>query len=183
MLQRIRALALEAGFYQAEYLDIAGVKFYPEVRDCCRENACRGYQRSWACPPAVGTVDECRERMGKFRHMLLFSQKYDLEDSFDFDGMMAGMSDFKRLVDDLHRRIVPCCRDFLLLSNEGCDRCSICTYPSAPCRFPEMLHHSLEGYGLMVYELANQAGIRYNNGPNTVTYFGALCFNEPIEKG
>ena len=26
-------------------------------------------------------------------------------------------------------------------------------------------------------ELAKEAGIRYNNGSNTVTYFGALLFN------
>ena len=66
----------------------------------------------------------------------------------------------------------------LLLSNEGCGRCARCTYPDAPCRFPELLHHSLEGYGWIVKELADAAGIRYHNGPNTVTYFGALLFCE-----
>lgn len=28
-----------------------------------------------------------------------------------------------------------------------------------------------------ISELASQAGVRYNNGPNTVTYFGALVCN------
>jgi len=36
---------------------------------------------------------------------------------------------------------------------------------------------SLEGYGFIVSELAESAGIRYHNGANTVTYFGALCFS------
>lgn len=31
-----------------------------------------------------------------------------------------------------------------------------------------------EGYGIFVSELAKQAGIRYNNDVNTVTYFGGL---------
>ena len=68
--------------------------------------------------------------------------------------------------------------DFLLLSNEGCGRCTACTYPDAPCRFPQLLHHSLEGYGFIVSDLAKEAGIRYHNGANTVTYFGALLFND-----
>ncbi|HIV13348.1 MAG TPA: hypothetical protein IAA63_09455 [Candidatus Pullilachnospira stercoravium] len=52
--------------------------------------------------------------------------------------------------------------------------CSECTYPEAPCRFPDRSHGSIEGYGIMVSDLANQAGINYINGANTVTYFGAL---------
>ncbi|MFQ6804175.1 MAG: DUF2284 domain-containing protein [Lachnospiraceae bacterium] len=34
---------------------------------------------------------------------------------------------------------------FLILSNEGCDLCSECTYPEAPCRFPDRSHGSIEG--------------------------------------
>ena len=44
----------------------------------------------------------------------------------------------------------------------------------APCRYPESMFHSLEGYGFDVHLLAEAAGIKYNNGPNTVTYFGAV---------
>ena len=65
---------------------------------------------------------------------------------------------------------------YLLLSNEGCKRCEKCTYPDAPCRFPDKLFHSLEGYGFIVSELAKMAGISYINGENTVTYFGAVMF-------
>ena len=67
---------------------------------------------------------------------------------------------------------------FLLLSNEGCSRCQTCTYPESPCRYPEMLFPSLEGYGIYVSELAARASLSYNNGPNTVTYFGMLLYSE-----
>ena len=68
--------------------------------------------------------------------------------------------------------------DYLLLSNEGCGRCKKCTYPDSLCRFPEHLHHSIEGYGFQIYELAKAAGIKYNNGENTVTFFGGLLFRK-----
>jgi hypothetical protein len=40
------------------------------------------------------------------------------------------------------------------------------------------LHHSIEGYGILVSELAKKAGVNYNNGENTITYFGSLLFND-----
>ena len=64
-----------------------------------------------------------------------------------------------------------------MLSNEGCDLCDKCTYPDAPCRFPNRAHGSLEGYGIFVSEIAKIAGINYINGANTVTYFGAVICN------
>lgn len=92
--------------------------------------------------------------------------------------MTEGLLDFKKRVDVFQQNLKDILSDFLLLSNEGCARCSQCTYPTAPCRFPDLLHHSLEGYGFVVNELAAEAGIHYNNGVNTVTYFGALLFKE-----
>lgn len=38
--------------------------------------------------------------------------------------------------------------------------------------------HSIEGYGLSVPQLAEAAGMRYSNGPNTVTFFGAILYRE-----
>lgn len=176
-MDMISKLAAEAGFSACGYVDIPDLNYYPEVRTFCEQNACRSYGSSWACPPAIGTIDECRARVNQFERMLLLSKYYTLEDSFDFEGMTAGMRDFKLVVDRFQQSIQPCLSDFLLLSNEGCGRCDACTYPDAPCRYPNLLHHSLEGYGFIVSELASAAGIRYNNGPDTVTYFGALLFN------
>ena len=44
------------------------------------------------------------------------------------------------------------------------------------CRFPDRAMSSLEAYGVNVSELAVQCGMRYINGENTVTYFGAVFF-------
>ncbi|WP_081468714.1 DUF2284 domain-containing protein [Treponema primitia] len=56
--------------------------------------------------------------------------------------------------------------------------CKTCTYPNSPCRFLEKLHHFIEGYGILVNELTQRADINYSNGEDTVTYFGALLFND-----
>jgi len=179
ILSQIEAIVTESatGPLQYGYVDIAAVKFYPEIRKICEKNTCRNYAASWACPPAVGTLEVCQARLRNYDKMLLFAQVYPLKNSFDFRGMMAAMQDFKQMSHQLQLNLHPLLADFLILSNEGCGRCKVCTYPDAPCRFPEFLQHSLEGYGLLVNDLAKAAGVRYNNGPNTVTYFGALVFH------
>ena len=174
MLKKIVSDAKACGVTECGWIDTQTLTFHENIRRLCEGNQCRSYGKTWACPPAVGTLDECRVRCLRYSRMLLFSRKYDLEDSFDLEGMQAGHRAFKSLSDALYEKIKPYLSDFLLLSNEGCARCATCTYPAAPCRFPERLFHSLEGYGFIVSDLCKMTGIRYINGQNTVTYFGAL---------
>ena len=167
----------ESGVYEYGCVPTESVTFYHEVRKMCEVNTCGSYDKKWSCPPGVGTVEECETRCKKYKTMLVFSGKYDLEDSFDYEGMEAGQADFKKVVRALEKNISPILSDYMMLSNEGCDLCGKCTYPD-PCRFPEKVHGTIEGYGIFVSELAKSAGMKYNNGENTVTYFAALLFNE-----
>ncbi len=177
ILAEVAKIAADCGFFQSGCIDSRRLQYHADVRRICEGNSCRNYGASWACPPAVGTLAQCRARVERFGTMMLFSKKYDLAESFDFEAMGEGLRDFKKCVDTFHRRLEPNVSDFLLLSNEGCGRCAECTYPEKPCRFPDLLHHSLEGYGFVVNELAKEAGMNYNNGPCTVTFFGALLFD------
>ena len=169
-------LALEYGFDYAGPLNVSGLQALQDVRDACAKNTCGQYGRTWGCPPAFGDLDESRKILQKYKSGIIVQSVQELEDSFDFEGMGAAMSGFKETVlrfDELVRPLLGPC---LFLTNEGCGRCRACTWPDAPCRFPESLHHSLEGYGFNVSSLAEQAGLHYTAGPDTVTFFGALLF-------
>jgi hypothetical protein len=93
--------------------------------------------------------------------------------------MLAALKSFKDVVDAVDNAVKPYLGKYIVLSNEGCGKCGSCTYPDAPCRFPDKLHHSIEGYGIFVGKLAKQTGVKYNNGEGTITYFGALLYDEP----
>ena len=162
------------GFYEFGIADTAGIRFRQDIRAMCEVNTCRAYGTTWACPPAVGTVEECGERVRQYDKMVVLSGKYELEDSFDYEGIQEGAKKFRESSRALNQLLRERFSDYFMLSNEGCDLCSKCTYPDAPCRFPDRAMGSLEGYGIFVSELATQAGMKYNNGPNTVTFFGAL---------
>lgn len=173
-MKKYEEILEESGVFEYGSVETKQIKFWKEVRDMCQTNTCRKYDTSWVCPPALGTVEECAQRVREYKTMLVFSVKYDLEDSFDFEGMMEGMVRFKEVCRRIDTAVGEEESRYLILSNEGCDLCETCTYPNAPCRFPKRAHGSLEGYGVMVNQLASQAGIHYINGANTVTYFGAL---------
>jgi predicted metal-binding protein len=174
----LREKLSNAGVYEYGIVDPREVEFSEEIRALCEENQCCRYGAIWACPPAVGTVDECRERARNFNTMVVFSGKFDIKDSYDFEGMISSLEDFKKIAQQLVEEVRPVLDSYLMLANEGCDTCENCTYPDKPCRFPDKVCGSITGYGISVSKLAAQAGIRYNNGENTVTYFGALLFNE-----
>lgn len=178
----LRTIFAQANVFEYGIIDTKDICFSTDVRKMCETNACQQYGKTWCCPPAVGSVEQCRERIGKYEKFILFSQKYHLEDSFDFEGMVNGLTQFKRTCRTLDEMLHPKIKDYFILSNEGCDLCKTCTYPNAPCRFPDKAHHSLEGYGLLVSDLAKSANMHYVNGANTVTYFGALICNSAMLK-
>jgi predicted metal-binding protein len=175
------SLLKQAGIYQYGLIETKQIVFSDEVRSLCEVNVCGKYGATWACPPAVGEVGECKEKCLGYDSALVFSAKYDLEDSFDYEGMEFGHSEFKKVCDKVFGLAKEKLSDFLLLSNEGCMRCSKCTYPHVPCRFPERLSPSVEGFGIRVDMLAKSANINYINGENTVTYFGLLLFRKTVD--
>lgn len=174
--EKVKETARRSGMWQADIINTKDLLFYPELQEICKRNTCRNYGATWACPPAIGTVEECKRRVRQYEKLLLFSIKYGLEDSFDIERMGNALRSFKDSVDAFDAQLQMFLAHYLLLSNEGCGRCARCTYPASPCRFPEHLHHAIEGYGLNIHELAKAAGLEYNNGEHTVTFFGGLLF-------
>mgnify|MGYP003586476526 CR=1 FL=1 len=175
MFERIERSGL--GIFEHGIVSTDQIVFSKQARDFCERNVCRNYGTTWACPPAVGSMEACVQICLSNRLVLVFSAKYDMVDSFDFDGMMVAHKKFKTVCDKLYEVLLQESRDFILLSNESCIRCNECNYPASPCRFPDLLFPAVEGYGILVSELAKSSGIHYSNGVNTVTYFGAVLFD------
>ena len=44
---------------QFEFFSTEELEFSPRIRQVCQQE-CPRYGQTWACPPAVGTVEECR---------------------------------------------------------------------------------------------------------------------------
>lgn len=177
MEKKIKKALKEPGIFQYGYIDPRQIEFHPSIQQICSTNACRAYGKSWACPPAIGDTEICRSRCTAYSNAVVFSAKYDLEDSFDYEGMEAAGEAFRKLCDRFYDAAEGEKTNCLLLANGGCRRCEECTYPNAPCKMPKRLFLAFEGHGIVVSDVAKQAGINYINGKDTVTYLGALFYN------
>ena len=102
----------------------------------------------------------------------------ELEDSYDFEGMMAAGEKMNRLTTRVRRELAEV-SPLLFLGAGGCRICQRCSkLDGQPCRRPEEAISSLQAYGINVSALAALAGMQYINGSDTVTYFGAVFLGE-----
>ena len=114
-----------------------------------------------------------------YSYALVYQTVSDLEDSYDFEGMMEAGINHNKLMITLREKLNS--ENFprvLHLGAGGCRMCEVCAKrTNEPCRYPDLAVASLETYGINVSKLAPAAGMKYINGKDTVTYFGALLFD------
>ena len=61
--------------FEYRVLDTGDIKVQSRVRTICKQE-CERYGSTWACPPAAGTLDECREKCLSYANAMVFSSKY-----------------------------------------------------------------------------------------------------------
>ena len=172
------SLALQCGFTNAAPLDVGSLHFLSEVRDMCRADRCRNYGKSWSCPPACGDLAFWTERAKRYDSGLLLQTVGEIEDSYDFEGMQAVSALNKQQVDALADALHAADADFLLMAAGTCKRCEKCTYPDAPCRFPDKLFPSMEACGLFVSQVCRDNGVDYYYGSDRIAYTCCLLYNK-----
>lgn len=168
--KNLEQLAFEAGFSHAVRLERRTMALLPEVRDMCAANTCGMYGRNHACPPACGTLEECRKRIEGYQWGILLQTVGQVEDSMDFEGMQETEARHKKSFTLLTGQLRELYPGLLPLGAGCCTVCKICSAPDAECRFPEKRISSLEAYGILVSDLCTKNGMKYYYGPGTIAY-------------
>ena len=174
----IEELAEKQGFEFMGTCNAKELKARQEVRSMCAANTCQMYEHSWACPPACGEIEDFERQMHEFETCLVMQTVAEMEDDFDVEAMQEAGERQKQRVLDLVEAIdqAGLSAQTMTLSAGTCTLCKECTYPDAPCRFPDKRLVSMEAAGLVVSEVCTQAGIAYNHGPQTIAYSGCVLF-------
>jgi len=176
MTERIEVAARELGFHHVKSIDVGGIVFDRGLRKSCELNTCRKFGTNYGCPPHIGTPEECIDIVKAYSRGVLVQYIGELEDSFDIEGMAASQdvhNDKMRRLRELLKGIDGC----LLLGAGPCDYCETCTAETGePCVSPENRTSSVEAHCIDVNRTLVAAGLKYNNGQNTVSYVGlVLC--------
>ena len=167
---------VEKGAYKAAVIPVSQVELDAGFRSLCESNACGKYGKCWMCPPDIGDIDTLMKTIRTFDYAFVYQTVGLLEDSYDIGGMQEAAKKHSELsqkvtkmfTEDSFMRI-------LHLGAGGCHVCQKCAREAGgPCRYPNQALSSLEAYGINVSKLAAASGMKYINGQNTVTYFGAF---------
>ena len=179
--KRLLETVLESGAVKAAVIDRAKIVTDRVFFDICAGNGCGRFGKYWTCPPAIGEPEALIEELRSYPHAVLYQTIYEIEDSFDIEGMGEAGKAHKKVGRKIQAALLDMMQGerFLHLSNGGCDLCRECTKPeNKPCRFPDLTLKPMEGYCIDVYKTTKGTELKYINGANTVTYFGLVLFGE-----
>lgn len=151
--------------------------FSERVREICRTQ-CPMYDTNWACPPAVGTVAACRERLTGFQHGLMIATAAEVPDLADINCALHTREPHERLTREVLALVREKAGAAMALSTEACALCETCAWPGAPCRQPERMFPCVESHGILVTELAERCGVDFMAEGPWVTWFSLIFFND-----
>ena len=162
--------------YEYRLLNASDIAVEKRVRIVCQQE-CERYNSTWACPPAVGTLEECRDRIHKYDQAVFFSSVAEVSDVMNMEEMLATRDAHEKLTTEVDRFLKNMGYDTFTLSTESCDICEECAFPQGkPCRHPDRMHPCLESHGVVVSEIVEKEQMEYNLGGNTILWFSMVLF-------
>jgi len=168
----------ELPLYTYFYIAPQSLEFSERIRHICKSE-CPMYDKTWACPPAVGEVSQCQEKCLSYQNCLVIGTIVEVEDATDIEKTLLTRSDHEKLtnqVRDLMREqgVQP-----YILSTEACAICERCAWlDGLPCRMPGKMHPCVESHGINLIPTLEENGLDFIYGTNIVTWYSLLFFND-----
>ena len=78
------------------FINIADITFLDQVRYICKTE-CPQYGKSWSCPPAVGTVEECKKRCSQYTGGLIFTTIAEVNDIANMEETLATRMEHEKI--------------------------------------------------------------------------------------
>ena len=173
----LEAQLAELPLYTYEFLDPEKLEFSQRIRWIC-ENECPMYGQSWACPPAVGSVEECHAQCRRFNRCLMVSTITEVRDIADIDETLSTRPDHEAITNQVGDLLRAQGIEPYILSTEACAECDRCAYlDGQPCRFPQRMHPCVESHGINLLAVLEELGLSFQYGENVVTWFSLLFYN------
>lgn len=174
--ERLEVFLAEFPIYEYRLVDTKNISVYPRVRTICQVE-CERYGSTWACPPAVGTIEECEKRIKAYPQGIFFSSVAEVSDLINMEEMLSTRRAHEALTTQVGKFLQEEGYDIFILSTESCDICEKCAYlEGKPCRYPDRMHPCLESHGILANEIVENEQMEYNLGGNTILWFSLILF-------
>ena len=162
--------------YEYRILDTKDISAAERVRTICREE-CERYGTTWACPPAVGSIEVCEKKIKSYPRAVFFSSVAEVSDLLNMEEMLSTRRAHEEITTKVGGFLEQEGYSVYILSTESCDICEQCAYPQGkPCRHPERMHPCMESHGVVAHEIVESSNMEYNLGGNTILWFSMVLF-------
>lgn len=175
-LTRLEAELSQLPLYFYGYIDPATLEFSERIRYICRTE-CPMYDKTWACPPAVGEVSQCQGKCKAYQNCLMIGTIVEVADIADIDEALATRPDHEAITNQVRELFRQQGVEPYILSTEACSICDRCAWlDGKPCRYPDRMHPCVESHGINLIPTLEENGLEFQFGENVVTWFSLLFF-------
>ena len=158
------------------WIDPKELDFSDRIRWIC-EHECPMYNRTWACPPAVGPVAECKKKCRSYAHCLMIATITEVNDISDINETLATRPGHEKITNQVWDLLREQGIDPYILSTEACPVCEPCAWlDGQPCRLPGKMHPCVESHGINLIPTLESNGIEFQFGANVVTWVSLLFY-------
>lgn len=176
--EKLQAQLAQLPLYIYGFIDPNELEFSERVRWICAQE-CAMYGKSWACPPAVGSVEDCKNRCLSYNCCLMISTITEVADISNLQETLDTRAAHEELTDCVAELMRAQGVEPYILSTEACAICKRCAcLDGEPCRFPEKMHPCVESQGINVIPVLENMGLPFLYGENVVTWVSLLLFRE-----
>ena len=162
--------------YYYGFVDPKSLEFTERVRYICSAE-CPMYNKTWACPPAVGEVAVCAAKCQSYQNCLLIGTITEVADIADIDAALATRGDHETITNQVREFFRAQGVEPYILSTEACAICDRCAWlDGQPCRFPERMHPCVESHGINLIPTLEENGLEFQYGENIVTWYSLLFY-------
>ena len=176
--EKLESQLADLPLYIYTYIDPKQLEFSERIRYICATE-CPMYGNTWACPPAVGAVAECKTRCLDYAHCLLIGTIVECDDISDINATLATRGDHEAITNQVRDLLRAQGVEPYVLSTEACAVCERCAYlDGQPCRYPERMHPCIESHGINIIPTLESLGLEFQYGSNMITWYSLLLFNE-----
>ena len=175
--QRLEEALSELPLYVYFYIDPKTLEFSDRIRYICQAE-CPRYGKSWACPPGVGSVADCKATCLGYKECLVIGTITECNDIADIDETLATRPDHENLTDQVAQLLREMGVEPYILSTDSCAICANCTFPEGkPCRHQDKMHPCIESHGINIIPTLEENGLEFQYGGNIVTWYSMLFYN------
>ena len=152
------------------------LEFSQRIRWIC-EHECPRYNKSWACPPAVGSVESCKAKCLSYENCLIIGTVTEISDISNLQEALDTRFDHEAVTDEVAQLLHQQGIEPYILSTDSCAFCESCAWcEGKPCRLPEKMHPCVESHGINVIPVLEENGLEFQYGDNIITWYSLLFY-------